>query len=46
MVKDWPAGDMLPLVELIADPRSMVVEGNLIRLTDEQARAILASVTG
>ena len=42
VAKDWPAGDMLPLVELIADPRSMVIDGNLIRLTDEQARAILA----
>jgi DNA gyrase subunit A len=42
VAKDWPAGDMLPLVELIADPRSMVIEGNLIRLTEEQARAILA----
>jgi DNA gyrase subunit A len=42
VAKDWPAGDMLPLVELIADPRSMVVDGNMIRLTEEQARAILA----
>jgi DNA gyrase subunit A len=42
VAKDWPAGDMLPLVELIADPRSMVIAGNLIRLTDEQSRAILA----
>ncbi|HEX5378011.1 MAG TPA: DNA gyrase subunit A [Phenylobacterium sp.] len=42
VAKDWPAGDMLPLVELIADPRSMVIDGNLIRLTEEQARAILA----
>jgi DNA gyrase subunit A len=42
VTRDWPAGDMLPLVELIADPRSMVIEGNLIRLTEEQARAILA----
>ncbi|THD82673.1 MAG: DNA gyrase subunit A [Phenylobacterium sp.] len=41
VARDWPAGDMLPLVELIADPRSMVVDG-VIRLTDEQARAILA----
>ena len=40
--KDWPAGDMIALVELIADPRSIVLEGGLIRLTDEQARAILA----
>jgi DNA gyrase subunit A len=42
VAKDWPAGDMLPLVELIADPRSTVVDGNMIRLTEEQARAILA----
>jgi DNA gyrase subunit A len=40
--KDWPAGDMIALVELIADPRSIVLDGALIRLTDEQARAILA----
>ncbi len=38
----WPVGDMMPLVELIADPRTVLVEGNSIRLTDEQARAILA----
>jgi DNA gyrase subunit A len=42
MAKDWPAGDMIALVELIADPRSIVLEGGLIRLTEEQARAILA----
>ena len=42
VAKDWPAGDMMALVELIADPRSMVVDGNMIRLTEEQARAILA----
>ncbi|MFN3585569.1 DNA gyrase subunit A [Phenylobacterium sp.] len=42
VARDWPAGDMLPLVELIADPRTMVVEGSKIRLSDEQARAILA----
>jgi len=42
VAKDWPAGDMLPLVELIADPRTIVVDGKEIRLTDEQARAILA----
>ncbi|MFN9927249.1 MAG: DNA gyrase subunit A [Phenylobacterium sp.] len=39
--RDWPAGDMLPLVELIADPRTVIVDENKIRLTDEQARAIL-----
>jgi DNA gyrase subunit A len=42
IAKDWPAGDMLPLVELIADPRTLVIDSNLIRLSDEQARAILA----
>ena len=42
VAKSWPAGDMLPLVELIADPRTIQEAGGLIRLTDEQARAILA----
>jgi DNA gyrase subunit A len=42
VARDWPAGDMMPLVELIADPRTVVVEASRIRLTDEQARAILA----
>ncbi|PZQ59197.1 MAG: DNA gyrase subunit A, partial [Phenylobacterium zucineum] len=42
VARDWPAGDMLPLVELIADPRTVVVDGKEIQLTDEQARAILA----
>ncbi|MFP1132754.1 DNA gyrase subunit A [Asticcacaulis sp. W401b] len=40
--RNWPAGDMSPLIELIADPRSIVFEGGEVRLTDEQARAILA----
>ncbi|SPU44012.1 DNA gyrase subunit A [Brevundimonas diminuta] len=40
--KAWPVGDMMALVELIADPRTVLVEGDKIRLTDEQARAILA----
>jgi DNA gyrase subunit A len=48
--RDWPVGDMLPLIELIADPRTALVEhladevGAVpsVRLTDEQARAILA----
>jgi len=42
IAKDWPAGDMLPLVELIQDPRTLVIDKNLIRLSDEQARSILA----
>ena len=40
--KPWPVGDMMALVELIADPRTVIVEDSKIRLTDEQARAILA----
>ncbi|GAA0392348.1 DNA gyrase subunit A [Brevundimonas terrae] len=40
--KAWPVGDMMALVELIADPRTVLVDGGLIRLTDEQAKAILA----
>ena len=40
--KSWPVGDMMALVELIADPRTVLVEGDKIRLTDEQTRAILA----
>ena len=40
--KPWPVGDMIALVELIADPRSVVIDGDKLRLTDEQARAILA----
>jgi DNA gyrase subunit A len=39
--RDWPAGDMLPLIALIADPRTQIIEGGSIRLSDEQARAIL-----
>lgn len=42
MGKRWPIGDMMPLIELIADPRTVVVDGDQVRLTDEQTRAILA----
>ncbi len=42
MARDWPIGDMMPLIELIADPRTVVVDGDRVRLTDEQTRAILA----
>ena len=40
--RDWPIGDMIELINLIADPRTVVVDGDKVRLTDEQARAILA----
>jgi DNA gyrase subunit A len=42
IARDWPAGDMMPLIALIADPRTIVSDGDKIRLSDEQARAILA----
>ncbi len=39
--RDWPAGDVAPLVELIADPRHKVAADGTYRLSEEQARAIL-----
>src|SRR5262249_49824647 len=42
MARAWPTGDMMPLIALIADPRTIVEDGNAIRLSEEQARAILA----
>jgi DNA gyrase subunit A len=42
VARDWPAGDMLPLIALIADPRTVVSDGGTVRLSEEQARAILA----
>jgi DNA gyrase subunit A len=41
MARDWPAKDIGPLVELIADPRHKVSKTGTLRLSDEQARAIL-----
>ena len=41
MVRAWPARDVGPLVALIADPRHKVDEGNTVRLSEEQAKAIL-----
>jgi DNA gyrase subunit A len=38
----WPAGDVAPLVELIADPRHKVEADGTYKLSDEQATAILA----
>jgi len=42
LARDWPAGDMMPLIALIADPRTVVRDGDKMRLSEEQARAILA----
>ncbi len=38
----WPAMDMAPLIGLIADRRTVFNEKGEIKLSDEQARAILA----
>ena len=38
----WPAMDMGPLIGLIADRRTVISDKGEIRLSDEQARAILA----
>jgi DNA gyrase subunit A len=38
----WPAQDMGPLIGLIADRRTVMNDKGEIRLSDEQARAILA----
>ncbi|MEL6361943.1 MAG: DNA gyrase subunit A [Pseudomonadota bacterium] len=41
MARDWPAKDLAPLVLLVADPRHLMTDGNTLRLSEEQARAIL-----
>jgi DNA gyrase subunit A len=41
MARDWPAKDMAPLLELIADPRHSLTEAGTVRLSEEQAQAIL-----
>jgi DNA gyrase subunit A len=38
----WPAMDMMPLIGLIADRRTVMNDKGEIKLSDEQARAILA----
>ena len=41
MARDWPAKDVAPLIALIADPRHLLSDNGTIRLSDEQAKAIL-----
>ena len=41
MERDWPAKDVAPLVELIADPRHKVSAQGTYKLSEEQAKAIL-----
>ncbi|HMB47984.1 MAG TPA: DNA gyrase subunit A, partial [Afifellaceae bacterium] len=41
MAKNWPAKDIAPMIELIADPRHQIKADDTIKLSEEQARAIL-----
>ncbi len=41
MERHWPARDIAPLIELIADPRHKLAEDGTYRLSETQARAIL-----
>jgi DNA gyrase subunit A len=41
MARHWPAKDVAPLVALVADPRHTVSADGTIRLSEEQAKAIL-----
>jgi len=42
MARAWPAKDMAPLIDLIADPRHKLAEDGTYKLSEEQATAILA----
>jgi DNA gyrase subunit A len=41
MDRDWPAKDVGPLIALIADPRHAMTPEGTIRMSEEQAKAIL-----
>ncbi|MEQ8934865.1 MAG: DNA gyrase subunit A [Amphiplicatus sp.] len=41
MMREWPAKDLAPLVALVADPRHMMTDGNTLKLSEDQAKAIL-----
>ncbi len=41
MARDWPAKDIAPMVELIADPRHRLSADGTVRLSHEQAQGIL-----
>ena len=42
MERNWPAQDVAPLIALIDDPRHRIHDDGTFKLSDEQARAILA----
>src|SRR5262249_6133976 len=39
--RNWPARDMAPLIALVADPRHMLMADGSMKLSEEQAKAIL-----
>jgi len=41
MSRAWPAKDLAPLVLLVADPRHLMADGDTLKLSEEQAKAIL-----
>ena len=41
MAKDWPAGDIAPLIRLVDEPDRPLGAGDTYRLSEAQARAIL-----
>ena len=41
MERDWPAGDVGVLLELVDDYRNVITPAGTVRLTEEQARGIL-----
>ena len=41
MARDWPAAEIAPLIALIDDPRHRINDDGTIRMSEEQARAIL-----
>ncbi len=41
MATDWPAGDIAPLIELVAEPDRPVANDGTYRMSEAQARAIL-----
>ena len=41
MSREWSAKDLAPLVLLVADPRHLMIDGDELKLSEEQAKAIL-----
>ena len=41
MAREWPAKDLAPLVQLVADPRHKLSDEGMLKLSEVQAKAIL-----